>query len=96
MSRWADLDPEEVDELEDAWISIACFSPDGKFIATGTGKGLVRLWSTGDYVSCVATFRKHRAPIERIAFSQSGEFLLSGDHAGIVHIHRLSSFIMIL
>ena len=96
VSQWADLDPEEVDELEDAWISIACFSPDGKFIATGTGKGLVRLWSTGDYVSCVATFREHRAPIARIAFSQSGEFLLSGDHAGIVHIHRLSSFIMIL
>ena len=82
-------------EVDPSWIAIACFSPDGKFIATGTGMGLVRLWRMrmDGYVSCVATFREHRECVKRIAFSPNGEFLVSGDWDGIVHIRRISHFI---
>ena len=45
------------------------------------------------YVSCVATFREHRECVKRIAFSPNGEFLVSGDWDGIVHIRRISHFI---
>ena len=79
----------------------ACFSPDGKFVATASWLGTVRLWRTCD-ASCAAVFTEHcveggdpkaRVVLRHVAFSPDGAFLASGDQHGRVCIRRLSDFI---
>ena len=74
----------------------ALFSPDGKYIATGSDGGRVVLWRVGDR-SRVATIHPesgddHWVQVRKIAFTPSGEYLASGDSKGIVQIHPLSKF----
>lgn len=80
----------------------ACFSPDGKYVAVGSGidgghrngseRGLVSLWRTRD-ASCVVEFIEHRSWVFHVAFSPNGEFLASADKHGVVHIRQISKFI---
>ncbi len=78
---------------DDDRMSCACFSPDGRYVATGSGRiGMVRLWKLGDE-SCAGTADKHDTSVARILFTPCGEFLTSGDDDGVVHIHRLSDFV---
>lgn len=77
-------------------LPTACFSPDGKYIAAAsnnidTRTFTVRLWGIGD-ASCMAVFTEHKHIIRCLAFSPNGETLVSGDDGGLVHIHRVSSF----
>ncbi|KAI1785964.1 HET-E [Ganoderma leucocontextum] len=78
------------------WTDIhwkACFSPGGKHVATASlyGDSKVQLWRIEDG-SCVAAFPEHGRSVEHVAFSPNGEFLVSGDEGGMVHIRRISSF----
>ena len=69
-----------------------CVRPDGKYVATGSDKGLVRLWSTSDG-ECVATYDEHDSRVYCIVFSPNGQFLVSGDIKGLVHIRCISQFV---
>ncbi len=78
---------------DDCGIVAACFSPDGKYVATGSGRfGLVRLWKLGDG-SCVATFGDPGTPIECLAFTPCGKFLAYADHGGTVYIRHLANYV---
>ena len=85
---------EQTCEIRDAEVLAMqpCFSPDGKYVATSSVQGLVRLWRTSDG-ECVATFVDDRVSmVIRIAFSPNGQFLVSGDTDGVVRIRCLSEF----
>ena len=69
-----------------------CVRHDGKYVATESYKRLVRLWRTSDGER-VATFDKSGSYTTFIVFSPNGQFLVSGDEVGIVHIRCLSRFI---
>ena len=64
-----------------AAVTALNFSPDEVFLATGDGKGVVRLWdlSTG---RVLRTFSGHTAAIATVTFSPDGKLLLtaSADH----------------
>jgi WD40 repeat protein/serine/threonine protein kinase len=59
-------------------VHSAAFSPDGRFILTGSGDNKLRLWdvATGQ---CLRTFE---GPGHSVAFSPDGRFVLSGDWGG--------------
>lgn len=66
------------------------FSPDGRLLAYGNEQGELHLVRTGDG-SHACTARQHTALINSIAFSPTGNHLITQDSSGMVCIWQLSS-----
>jgi transducin (beta)-like 1 len=54
-------------------------------LATASFDGSVRLWSVLDG-SCIRVFNRHRDSVYSVAFSPSGNYLVSGSLAGQLYI----------
>lgn len=93
---WDTLTKAEGHSLEGHQSAVlkACFSPCGKYIASASWDGTVRLWRTTDG-SCVAICWEHgHAVVAHLAFSPDGKTLSSGASDGTVvirHIHDIVS-----
>ena len=74
------------------WHEQLCVRHDGEYVATRPPRGSVQLWRTSDG-ECVATFDDHDTFVNCVMFSPNGQFLVSGDVNGLVHIHCLSRFV---
>ncbi|TBU45942.1 WD40 repeat-like protein [Dichomitus squalens] len=72
----------------------ACFSPDGRHIATASKDG-VRIWRTDDgaRVTAVAFHSLEVGDTSYLGFSQDGRVLVSADTFGAVHMHPLKHLI---
>jgi WD40 repeat protein len=64
----------EIGEGDDVYA--ISYSPDGRYIASASGNGLVRLWNTSDG-SCKSVLEGHQAPVPSICFSPNGKILAS-------------------
>lgn len=53
-----------------------CYSPDKKYIATGSRRGVVRIWNAANFAK-VAEPPKHRDVVEGLQFTPDGAYLLS-------------------
>ena len=71
---------------------MACFSPDGEYIASASDDGTVRLWRLVDG-ACVAEFIEHGDRVMCVAFTLDGEFLVSGARNGSVFIRPLRQLV---
>jgi WD40 repeat protein len=59
------------------WITAVAFSPDGKYLASGSRDNTVKLWSV-ELQKEVSTLRGHRYEVSSVAFSPDGKYLASG------------------
>ncbi len=65
------------------WIRAAAVSPDGKLVATAGNDLIVRLWNMSDG-SPAGEFSGHAKHVYSVWFHPDGQYLLSGDLAGVV------------
>src|SRR5262245_24443932 len=71
----------------------AAFSPDRRWLATGSEEGAIRLWDLGpvDPTSRVLALDGHKGPVHGLAFSSDGRWLVSGAADGAVRLWRLTA-----
>jgi hypothetical protein len=74
-------------------IRTAAFSPDQRWLATGSEDGAIRLWdlSPVDPTSRVLALDGHKGPVHGLAFSADGRWLVSGAADGAVRVWRLTA-----
>ena len=75
-------------DSEQCRIHTACFSPCGKYIASASEDGAVRLWRTRDG-SCIATLSGHDSAVFHVVFSPNGKTLVSASSDGSVLIRKM-------
>ncbi|EJF62748.1 WD40 repeat-like protein, partial [Dichomitus squalens LYAD-421 SS1] len=66
-----------------SWMTEACFSPCGKYIASASNDETVRVWKTSDG-ACLATLSDHGPWVSHVAFTPDGTMLWSAAGDGTV------------
>ena len=75
-----------LDGHENSVIGVT-FSPDGKFIASGSWDNTVKLWKLDG--TLVTTLKGHENVVSSVAFSPDGKFIASGSWDNIVKLWKL-------
>jgi WD40 repeat protein len=74
----------------DNWVTSVSFSPDGQWIASGSGDSTVKVWSL-ESGECVTTLRDHSLGVTSVSFSPDGKFIASGSEDRTVKVWSVES-----
>ncbi len=71
-------------------VNSIAFSPDGRFIASGSDSGAIQMWDaqTGQIVT---TFMGHTNTVYSVAFSPNGQMLASGSWDGTIRLWNVQT-----
>jgi WD40 repeat protein len=71
------------------WVNSVCFSPDGRYMLSGSKDAILRLWE----VSSGRELKSFRHPegVSAACFSKKGNYLLSGCWDGIIRLWEIES-----
>jgi hypothetical protein len=72
-------------------IRSVAFSPDGKFLASGSDDKTVKVWEVGSWRE-VATLRGHGGYVYSVSFSPDGKFLASGSDDKTVKVWEVGDW----
>jgi serine/threonine protein kinase len=72
-------------------VESVTFSPDGKFLASGSNDKTVKVWAVGSWRE-VATLRGHVLWVYSVSFSPDGKFLASGSYDYTVKVWEVGSW----
>jgi WD40 repeat protein len=68
-------------------VESVAFSPDGKYLATGSNDNIARLWSLQSHF--FVEFKKDKDNVESVAFSPDGKYLATGSWSHTAHLWDL-------
>ena len=68
-------------------VESVAFSPDGKYLATGSNDNIDRLWSLQSHF--FVEFKKDKDNVESVAFSPDGKYLATGSWSKTAHLWDL-------
>ena len=71
-------------------VRSVAFSPDGKFVVSGSDDNTVRMWRT-DTGENVQTLEGHTGRVESVAFSPDGKYVVTGSIDKTVRIWHVES-----
>lgn len=72
------------------YIWCASLSPDGRYVASGSGDKTVKLWDMATGAE-IRTFRGHHDKVGFVNFSPDGRFIVSGSQTDTIRIWEVSS-----
>ena len=77
-----------IGHTDDVWC--VCFSPDGKYIASGSDDNTVKLWEVESGKE-IRTLTGHTDDVESVSFSPDGKYIASGSDDNTVKLWEVES-----